>query len=240
MSAKGKMLNKAFYGKYIISIADVLVTGIMLTSNQQTVFNWINDDLELPVYAEAYKGAWDHLNKKSAGYITFVSHAGRDLMNGLASDVKGITRTLVQYVDLVNEFKDDWKSEWGGEGFRTTEHDNENGHLIPNEICEKIKKLVDEHTAGRLRAEDINSSFFTTFLDYPDKESIPDNLFQEWRSVRRWFIGHAHLRETEFETQAPDEVERHFRDLDNFLYTAASSELEQLRSIHEILEETNQ
>ena len=28
----------------------------MLTSNQQIVFNWINDDLELPVYAEAYKG----------------------------------------------------------------------------------------------------------------------------------------------------------------------------------------
>jgi hypothetical protein len=37
-----------------------------------------------------------------------------------------------------------------------------------------------------------------------------------------------------------DEVERHFRNLDNFLYTAASSELEQLRGIHEILEEANE
>ena len=212
----------------------------MLTEKQQTVFGWINDDLELPVYAEAYKGALDLLNKRSAGYITFVSHASRDLMNGLASDVKGITRTQVQYVDLVNGFKEDWKHEWGGEGFSTTEDDDENGHLIPTAICEKIKKLVDEHAAGRLRAEDIDSSFFTTFLDYRDKESIPENLSQEWRNARLWFRRHAHLREKEFEAQAPDEVERHFQNLDNFLFAAAGSELEQLRSIHEILEETNQ
>ena len=212
----------------------------MLTERQQTVFDWINDDLELPVYAAAYKGALDLLNKESAGYITFVSHAGRDLMNGLASDVKGIKRQRAQYVQLVDAFKDDWKNEWGGEGFSTIEDNDEDGHLIPNEICEKIKKLVDEHTEGRLRAEDIDISFFITFLDYPDKESIPDNLSQEWRSARRWFVEHAHLRESEFEIQAPDEMERHFQNLDNFLYAAASSELEQLRSIHEILEETNQ
>ena len=45
----------------------------MLTENQQTVFNWINDDLELPVYAEAYKGALDLLNNKSPGYINVSS-----------------------------------------------------------------------------------------------------------------------------------------------------------------------
>ena len=210
----------------------------MLTKKQQTVFDWLNDNLGRPVYAEAYKGAIKQLNKKCPGYITFVSHAGRDLMNGLASTVKGIKHPRVQYEQLVDGFKDNWKNEWGGEGFSTTE-DDENGHLIPNVICEKIKKLVDEHTEGRLRAEDINSSFFTTFLDYSDKESIPEHLSREWRNAIRWFRGHAHLREAEFETQAPDEVERHFQNLDNFLYAAASSELEQLRSIHEILDEAN-
>ena len=212
----------------------------MLTSNQQTVFNWLNDDLDLPAYAEAYKGALDLLNKKSPGYISFVSHAGRDLMNGLAAAVKGIKRQQVQYVQLVDDFKDDWKDEWGGEGFNTTGDSDENGHIIPNEICKKIKNLVDEHTAGRLRTEDIDSSFFTTFLDYPNKESIPGNLSQEWRNARRWFIDHTHLPEDEFETQASDEVKRHFQNLDSFLYIAASSELEQLRGIHEILEEANE
>ena len=211
----------------------------MLTSNQQIVFDWINDDLELPVYAAAYKGALDLLNKESAGYITFVSHAGRDLMNGLVSAVKSIGRHQVQYVQLVDDFKDDWRNEWGGEEFDTIEDNHENGHLIPNETCKKIKKLVEEHTEGRLRAEDRNSSFFTTFLDYLDKESIPENLSQEWQNAIQWFREHAHLREGEFEIHESNEVERHFRNLDSFLYAAAGSELEQLRSIHEILEEAN-
>ena len=129
---------------------------------------------------------------------------------------------------------------WGGDGFNTIEDDDENGHLIPNEICTKIKKLVDDHAEGRLRAEEIDSSFFTTFLDYPDKESIPEPLSQEWRRARRWFAGHVHLRESDFRESASSEVERHFKNFDNFLYAAAGSEFEQLRSIHEILEEANQ
>ena len=211
----------------------------MLTSNQQAIFDWLNDVLELPVYADAYRGALDLLNRKSTGYITFVSHAGRDLMNGLVSAVKGITRQQVQYVQLVNDFKNDWRNEWGAEGFNTREDNGENGHLIPNKVCAKIKKLVDEHTEGRLRSEDIDSSFFTTFLDYSDKEGIPENLSQEWRHARRWFMKHAHLREEEFGIQEADEVEQHFKHLDSLLYAAAGSELEQLRSIHEILEEAN-
>ena len=40
--------------------------------------------------------------------------------------------------------------------------------------------------------------------------------------------------------EAPNEVEMHFQYLDNLLYAAAASELEQLRSIHDILEKANQ
>ena len=212
----------------------------MLTERQQTVFDWLSNNLERPVYAAAYKGALDLLNKKLAGYITFVSHAGRDLMNGLASAAIGIPGAPVQYVQLVDDFKGEWKDGWGGEGYNTIEDNDENGHLIPNEICEKIKKLVDEHKEGRRIAEEKNTSFFTNFLDYPNEESIPENLSQEWRKAKQWFNGHAHLREDEFPMAASNEVERHFQNLDSFLYAAAGSELEQLRSIHEILEEANQ
>ena len=182
----------------------------MLTERQQTVFDWINDDLERPVYAEAYKGALEQLNKKSSGYITFVSHAGRDLMNGLASAAIGIPSAPVQYVQLVGNFTDDWKDEWGGEGYDIVEENDENGHLIPNEICEKIKKLVDKHKKGRRIAEEKNTSFFTNFLDYPNEESIPENLSQEWRKAKQWFNEHVHLREDEFPTAASNEVELHF------------------------------
>ena len=218
----------------------------MLTKRQQTVFDWINDDLKLPVYAEAYKGALDLLNKKSVGYITFVSHAGRDLMNLLASAVKGSKGDHVQYEggrveyeQLVDKFKNDWKDEWGGEGFNTTENNDENGHLIPNEICKKIKTLVDKHKVGNLRAEDKGTLFFTTFLDYLNKESVPENLFEEWRKTKKYFEKHTHLRKKGFSMEAPYEVEKYFQNLDNLLYAAAASEIEQLRSIHEILDEAN-
>ena len=206
--------------------------GVVLSTEQQTVFNWLNDELQLPVYAEAYKGALNLLDKKSPGYITFVSHTGRDLMNGLAR--LGTGREQVQYANRLDKLQNHWKDEWG------TAIDNpENGHLIPYEVCEQIQDLIDEHGAGRLRPSEAAILFFSNFLDYAYAEEIPRNLLTEWLNTREWFMGHAHLRDSAFEMDASTEVERHFQTLDDLLYNAASSELERIRSINEILEETN-
>ncbi len=211
--------------------------GVTLSTEQQTVFNWLNDELELPVYAEIYKGALDLLYKKSSGYITFVSRAGRDLMNGLAR--LGTEREQVQYTNLVEELQRNWEDEWGTVGVNKIDN-AEDGHIIPYGVCEKIQDLIDEHRAGRLRASEAGSLFFTNFLDYADEEEIPRNLLTEWKNTREWFLAHAHLRDSEFEIDVSSEVERHFRTLDDLLYTAASSELERIRSINEILEETHE
>ena len=189
------------------------------------------------MYAEAYKGALHLLDKRSPGYITFVSHAGRDLMNGLAR--LGTEREQVQYANLVDELQRNWEDEWGAGEFN--EIDNvENGYLIPYEVCERIQNLIDQHQAGRLRPSEASSLFFTNFLDYAGEEEIPRNLLMEWKNTREWFVGHAHLRDSAFEIDTSSKVERHFQTLDDLLYTAASSELERIRSINEILEETHE
>ncbi len=157
-------------------------------------------------------------------------------MNGLAQ--LGIKRKQVQYPKLVGELQKDWGNEWGAAGVNKTDN-AENGHVIPYEVCEKIQDLIDEHRAGRLRASEAESRFFTTFLDYPDKERIPENFLQEWKDARDWFFKHTHLREKEFEMEASSEVERYFRTLDDSLYVAASSAFERIQSINEILEEAN-
>ena len=211
--------------------------GVTLSTEQQTVFNWLNDELELPVYAEAYKGALEFLEKKSPGYITFVSHAGRDLMNGLAR--LGTGREQVQYANRLDELQNHWEDEWGTAGINKIDNP-ENGHLIPYEVCEQIQDLIDEHRAGRLRPSEAAILFFSNFLDYAYAEEIPRNLLTEWQNTREWFRAHAHLRDGEFEMDAPTEVERHFQTLDDLLYNAAGSELERIRSINEILEETNE
>ena len=211
--------------------------GVTLSTEQQTVFNWLNNELELPVYAEAYKGALNLLDKRPPGYVTFVSHAGRDLMNGLAR--LGTGREQVQYANRLDGLQDEWEDEWGTAGVDIIDSP-ENGHLIPYEVCEQIQDLIDEHRAGRLRPSEAAILFFSNFLDYTYPEEIPRNLLTEWLNTKDWFMGHAHLRESAFEIEASTEVERHFQTLDDLLYNAASSELERIRSINEILEETNE
>ena len=213
--------------------------GLTLSTEQQTVFNWINDELQLPVYAEAYKGALNLLDKKLPGYITFVSHAGRDLMNGLARTVLVIKPGRVPYEDLVDDLQKDWNDEWSAEGVNELAN-AEDGHLIPYKICEKIKNLIDKHRKGRLKASEADSLFFTIFLGYDVRQRIPQDFFQEWKAARKWFLKHTHVRENEFEIEASSQVERHFRTLDNLLYVAATSEIGRMRTIDEILEATNE
>lgn len=210
-----------------------------LTTKQQHVFDWLNAKLGLPVFAETYKGALHLLNERSPGYITFVSHAGRDLMNILAKTVAGVEGGRVHYQEHLDGLQNEWKEEWGAEGFNQMD-DAESGHLIPYDICQKIKTLIEEHKKGHLRSSDADGLFFSTFLDYGDREKIPLNFLREWREAKAWFRGHAHLRDKDFAANTHSQVEKHFRTLDNLLYVAASSEFERIKGIDEILEETNE
>ena len=211
---------------------------MMLANEQQNVFDWLNDKLQLPVFAEAYKGALHLLNEKPPGYITFVAHAGRDLMNRLAATVSGVEAGRVQYQQHLDGLQNEWKKEWGAEGFNKIDT-AENGHLIPYDTCEKVKNLIEEHENGRLRSSEADNLFFMTFLAYEDKEKIPKNFLREWKAAKKWFLAHAHVREERFHNGTPSDVARHFQTLDGLLYVAASSEFERIKDIHEILEETN-
>ena len=208
----------------------------MLSTEQQTVFDWLNDELDLRVYAEAYKGALELLDKKSPGYITFVSHTGRELMNGLPRLES--KREQVQYVNRLDELQKAWE-EWSPEEVNTVEN-AEDGHLISSEIYEKIRDLIDAHRAGRLRASEADSLFFSTFLHYADIERIPQSLLTEWQDARKSFVSYSHLRDEEFEMDAPSKVESHFRMLDNLLYAVASGDFERIRIVYESLETTNE
>ena len=228
---------------------------VTLSDKQKVVFNWLNDELQLRVYADVYKGAVFSLAKKSPGYITFVSHAGRDFMNELAPTVKKMESvevdsesdatvidtksSRVEYVYLVGEIQKVWNDEWGTESVQATDG-SEIGNFISFEACERIKDLIDEHNAGRARSDNLAPFFFATLLDYADTERIPLSLLSEWRQTRRWFLAHAHLREGEFDTRDSIDVEKHFQTLEDLLFAAASTEIERLGAINEILEEANE
>ena len=212
---------------------------MIFTPEQQCVYDWLGSKLDLPVYAEAYKGALHLLKTKPPGYITFVTHAGRELMNGLAPTFANIQRSQVDYHKHVNRLQDVWKDEWGGRGL-TPLDDAEMGHLIPYHVCQLVKDLIDDHETGRERRNQAKILFFTSFLDYEDREQIPVNFLDEWDEASDWLHPrYAHLRARSFSDDESSEIERHFRILDGLLYVAASSEFERLRGIDEILEEAN-
>lgn len=210
-----------------------------LNVEQQRVYEWLNEGLSLPVFAEAYKGAAILLSQKSSGYISFVAHAGRDLMNRLASTVAGIKSERVQYQQHIDKLQGDWRDEWRLSDDLSPEV-VESGHLIPIPVCQRITTLIEEHNSGRIRSSEADGLFFSTFLDYSDKDKIPGNFLSEWKAAKNWFLGHAHLRDKSFQAKAGDELEMHFNCLDGYLYIAASSQYERLKALNEILDATNQ
>jgi len=209
-----------------------------MKKEQQRVYKWLNDDLNLPVFADAYRGALILLSQKSPGHISFIAHFGRDLMNQLASTVKGIKSGRVQYHDYLDKIQNDWQDEWSTRDNLSLEV-AEIGHFIPVDLCQKISTLIDEHKQGRLRSSDADGLFFNTFLDYSDKNKIPKHLLLEWKQAKEWFKSHAHLRENPFNSDTEDELVKCFTCLDSYLYIAASSHYERLKDLDEILDTTN-
>lgn len=209
-----------------------------LNNEQQCVYDWLRQELCLPIFGNAYKSSILFLNQKPDGYITFVSHAGRDLMNALASTYKGIKRGQVQYPELVDEIQNIWESEWQDLGIKSSD-DEKSGHLIPYQICQKITDLIEKHQSGRIRSTEADSLFFSTFLDYSVKDKIPSNFLKDWKSAKRWFVEHAHLRKDDFSENEESDLTKHFSNLHSFLYVAASSQYERIRGLNEILEDTN-
>ena len=103
-------------------------------------------------------------------------------------------------------------------------------------MCQKISTLIEEYKSGGIRSSAADELFFSTFLDYADKNKIPRNFLIEWKSAKRWFGGYAHLREPPFRAETDSELAKHFNCLDGYLYIAASSQYERLKALNEILD----
>ena len=214
---------------------------ISLSKEQQRIFHWISNELELPVFADVFKGAVFSLSLRSSGYITFVAHAGRDIMNGLARESRGDKRVQINYQRYVGDVEEVWNDKWGGSAI-SFDDEEPPSYEIPNEVCKKVKALIDSHKTGRERSEFTDRLFFVEFLDYDDIKNIPKNYEMEWRRTRKWFLEHAHIRRNEYEPEVGEEIIEHFQTLETYLHTAASaaySRFKQIQELDEILAQAN-
>ncbi len=208
------------------------------SSKQQRIYKWIHDTLQQPVYADVFRGATILLAEKSPGYVTFVAHAGREIMNGLVRTIREDKRTQVQYKDLIDKIAPEWLDQWGAPiGFSDSEEPSH--HNIPRNVCVMIKSLIDDHEKGRVRNKETGEVFFSEFFDYSDRDKIPKNFVKQWKDTKDGFLKYAHIREKSPSVDVETEIAEHFQHLESFLHAAASSQYKRIREIDEILEETN-
>lgn len=213
-----------------------------LTSEQKQVFQWLNEKLELPVFAEAYLGAAQFLHDKPPGYITFVSHAGRDLMNGLAAAVLGIKREQAQYKTLTIEIHKHWpplQTKADALKAKKAAIDREQKVEIPARAFYAVEKLVSEHVAGTERAERQNLHFFQAFFDYEGAKHMPAGFLPKWKKAREFFLEKTHLNDKGYQPEDAGKLKFHFSTLEELLLAAAKSEYERIKELNEILAETN-
>ena len=196
---------------------------VQLTDKQQTIYDWLKK-LQLPVYAEAYKGAVRALQEKSPGYGTFVSHTGRDIMNSLATTIVGMGSRQVQYKQLVDKLEQEWP-------------DQQYGRSIDPNVYDDVEKLIEQHREGRQRIQEANELFFDICLNCPDKEK--DTVKKKWKSVKDSFLKCAHLREADLRDETLVSIAGNFEFLEEFLYTAAELEYSRIKILDKTLAEAN-
>ena len=184
--------------------------------------------------------------------VTVIEMRSSEDDTSLSSVAKQTEGGRVDYPKYVNKLLEVWQDSWGSVSMDEGNSQSDFGvmpnesaridaaHLIPLGTCKEIQALIDAHRAGHERALNKGVLFFTTFLDYAQKEAVPKNLFEKWENARKWFEKYNHLRKGRFEKDESSKVNRHFRMLDELLFVAASSPLETLRKLNGILEETNQ
>lgn len=212
------------------------------TPQRQQIYDWIANTLQLPIFADAYRGAVDSLCTGSYGHVSFVCHAGRDIMNNMAREFSGGTAGRTDYQHHARQITSQWPQQPAAVTPITGTPVETISEQVPisREAYEAIGNLVRAHREGTQRTEDSAARFFCTFLDYADKDRVSPQKLAEWSSTREWFLRHVHLRKTPFPADVVTECQRRFLILESLLLTAADSVRERLVTFHEILRTTNQ
>lgn len=211
---------------------------------RERIYRWMTDN-GLPSYADLYKGAVLILHSKPPGYVRFVSHAARDLMNGMAAAKKELKRPQTQYVDIVNDLTEAWdthrlprSAETFGEKDKPV--DDPPDLSVPNEVVKHIQLLLYEHEQGRKRSEDKPFLFFEAFLpNAAPRDSIPEAYPRMWIALKKWFEARTHEGGKGPQQEVLEQINTKLSDLEVIFATVADRYLNTISALDEILDQAN-
>jgi hypothetical protein len=213
-------------------------------TKRETIYGWMVAN-NLKSYGDLYKGAVIILHDKPPGFVRFVAHAVRDLMNGMAAYKQGVTRKQVQYSHLV----DTLLTLWGNHGLAkgpelltpATPPDQQTIPTpVPPEIIVQIRLLFREHEDGRRRSDDSPYLFFQVFSpNSTSRDNIPEPYPKMWKELRRWFMDECHEGGTPPEQEVIDQIDSKFEQLEAILLSVADRYSNTILNLDEILDKAN-
>jgi hypothetical protein len=212
--------------------------------NRQRIYDWMVAN-DLKSFAELYKGAVINLCEKNPGHVRFVSHAVRDLMNGMAARKLGRKRKQVDYNRLVEDLLISWKNHHlprSADSFESAKIEIEPPANVPiaEPVLTKIQVLLREHEDGMTRGKENLNLFLQAFWPNPAAgASLPEAHVQMWKKLHAWFRAHCHENGEPLPNDISQTMEKKFEQLESIFLSAADRYLNTISTLDEILDRAN-
>jgi hypothetical protein len=226
------------------------VSAFRWDSRCERIYGWLREKGGRG-FAETYKGAAMLMYSKGPGYVRFIAHALRDILNRFPAVFTKEEGGRVEYVQRLNRIS----ARWSEEKLPRVPIVASSGALEPQvtgrfdavtisaELVEQLVDLINEHAQGRARSQDNPLTFLETCI--PESAGRPDLLAlprTQWKLLQKDAVHLTHENGggcDEDDEAACASLFQRFETLLSSLGSLAGSYYHSLENLDAILEEAN-
>jgi hypothetical protein len=188
-----------------------------------------------------YQSAVKMLEETSPGYVRFVSHAVREIVNGLPGVLyKDFARgNRLQYPDRLDEILDGWPRE-SGFGPSAGSPNSSAQLAISPRVVALWRSLLDDHLeVSRRLKKNATGLFIAAEVRRSGREPTEADVepaVEEWLRMHKWFVKHVH--ESKRPINASD-FKTHFQQFEQFLRNFYQAYSDVHEGLDDVLAKTN-
>jgi hypothetical protein len=212
---------------------------------RQTIYDWMREN-NLLSFAALYVGVVTVIHQRTPGFVRFVGHAVRDMMNGMAAIKLNLhSRRQADYVKLVDGILLPWTKHGVPRSFARVSSETPNGETavssetfsVPIAVVSAIHDLLDKHESARARSNQSVYLFFEAFIDAAQEPTAAH--VTAWKDLHAWFQQKCHDNGTLPDQELEQETEKKFCELESIFLTVADRHKNTITRLDEILDQAN-
>jgi hypothetical protein len=182
------------------------------------------------------------------GRIHFVSHAVRDIGNGLPEIVSGVKVGRLDYKTVVDGLVVTWRAHNlsltldkhpAGQDLPTGTPPETTS--LPTPVYDALRKFLSEHAESRVRPSESAQRMFDTLLpEGAEQRASMTPVVNQWVQVVKWFVSRTHLpRSADSKGRPDEELERNFELFETTLMALVRAFFATTGDLDAILEDAN-